>query len=632
MKWLYKSFILFFFLLSLSVAAQTNRGVYIWPSAFYEKGGIDSVFDQLQKNGISDIFLLVKGEAGYSFFPSDYTIKDFYQALADTTNNSDDKAKYQRQADFYADKNLLPGIINKAHQLKMKIHAWFIISGDKRYVETHPGSEVVRIPNQKPDKYQLPATDKGHVNLAYPLYKSYIFSLINKALELPFDGLMLDKIRYTSVVYTWDEIHLSKAIRNGLDVNKIIECAVKSSYGSEDDKDEFINKYRNNDKDITGWIKLKKEDIEDYVKESYRITRAKNIVLSASFMPEGAYDEGFADVNYTQNYSELSHYLDYIVIMAYPKSFSMPESWIKMVTANAKAKSSCKIWTAIQGYDTLSTEFIYNQVKDARIVKSDGIAVFRFGGMSGEMWKAFRDGMDLNIEPLQKKQLSGIIYTGAGTIRNCFLKSAEATFKCDDIIPYMYNENFLPDYNSFTDKKFILIPGGGGSDIAKAINTTGLSNIDKFVKNGGGYIGICAGAYLPVKGYNNNLTGNLQIVNAEAGDIQHWNRGTGKVTIETSAKHKIFSGIDSKEFEMSYFNGPVLLPSDMPLPAYKSLAVFKTDLHENNAVPGFMLNKTAILEAKYNKGKIILFSPHPELTPGKESLLFNAIKYVSGEK
>jgi glutamine amidotransferase-like uncharacterized protein/uncharacterized lipoprotein YddW (UPF0748 family) len=632
MKWLNKSVILFFFLLSLSVTAQSNRGVYIWPSTFFEKGGVDSVFNQLRENKISDIFLLVKGEAGYSLFSSDYTVKDYYQSLADTTNNSIEKAKYQELVNFYADKNLLPEIINKAHQLKMKIHAWFIISGDRHYVETHPGAEVVRLPNQKADKYLLPATDKGHVNLAYPLYKNYIFSLINKALELPFDGLMLDKIRYTSVVYTWDEIHLSKAIRIGLDINKIIDSAVKSSYGTDEDKDVFINMYRNNDKDITGWIKLKKEDIEDYVKEAYKITREKKIELSASFMPEGAYDEGFADVNYAQNYSELSHYLDYIVIMAYPKSFSMPESWIKMVTANAKAKSSCKIWTAIQGYDTLSTEFIYNQVKDTRIVKSDGIAVFRFGGMSEDMWKSFRDGMNLNIEPLQDSQIPGIVYTGAGTIRNCWLKSAEATFKCDDIIPYMYNEKYISDYSRFSDKKFILVPGGGGSDIAAAIDTTGLDNIEKFVKNGGGYIGICAGSYLPVKGYNNNLTCRLQIVNADAADIQHWNRGSGKVTIETSSKHQIFSGMDSKEFEMSYFNGPVFIPSDLKLPAYKPLAVFKTDLHENGAAPGFMLNKAAIIEAKYNKGKIILFSPHPELTPGKESMLFNAVKYVSGRK
>ena len=42
-----------------------------------------------------------------------------------------------------------------------------------------------------------------------------------------------------------------------------------------------------------------------------------------------------------------------------------------------------------------------------------------------------------------------------------------------------------------------------------------------------------------------------------------------------------------------------------------------------------MLHKTAILEAKYQKGKIILFSPHPELTPGKEKVLTKAMLYVA---
>ncbi|HEX3074134.1 MAG TPA: hypothetical protein VHP30_11030, partial [Ignavibacteriales bacterium] len=97
-------------------------------------------------------------------------------------------------------------------------------------------------------------------------------------------------------------------------------------------------------------------------------------------------------------------------------------------------------------------------------------------------------------------------------------------------------------------------------------------------------------------------------------------------------KHPVFAGIQGKEFELNYFSGPVLEPSNLDLPAYKELAVFKTDYHENGAAPGAMLNKTAILEAKYHKGRIILFSPHPELTPGKEKALINTAEYVSREK
>jgi glutamine amidotransferase-like uncharacterized protein/uncharacterized lipoprotein YddW (UPF0748 family) len=629
MKRLYTLASLFFLLFIVSSRAQTERGIYVWPVSFYEMGGVDSAFNLLQKNEITDVFLLVKGEAGYSFFPSAYTIKDHFSAVYDTSRNIIEKEKAAKQAAFFSDPGLLQSIIDKAHSLKMRIHAWFIISGDRRYVEDHPGSEVVRIPDPSKDKHPYPVTDKGHVNLANPLYKDYIFSQINKALTYPFDGLMLDKIRYTSMVYSWDEIHISKAIRAGININNVYECAVNSNYGNEDQKEDFYYRYRDNDKDIREWIKLKKADIEDYVKEAHKLTRDKKITLSASFMPEGAYDEDFADVNYAQNFSELSPYLDYIVIMAYPKSFSMPETWIKMVAANAKAKSSCKIWTAIQAYDTISADFIYKQVINTRLAESDGIALFRLGGLSDEMWQAFRSGMEEDIESSMSSQLKGILYSGGGTIRNCWLKSAKATFNSDSIITYLYKEKALSDFNTFADKSFLIIPGGGCSDEAKALDTTGLKNIENFVSTGGGYIGICAGAYLPGKGYN-NLTEKFQIVNAEAEDIQHWNRGSGKVNLNiTASRHPVFAGIKGKEFELSYFNGPVLIPSDLKLPGYKQLAVFKTDFHENGAIPDLMLNKTAILESKFKKGKIILFSPHPELTAGKEFLLLNTIKYVS---
>jgi uncharacterized lipoprotein YddW (UPF0748 family) len=332
--------IITFFLLFTcsSLFPQKGKGVYIWPSSFYESGGIDKVLDTLKENKITDIFLLVKGEEGYSLFPSDYTIKDFYYKLSQKEDNPTLKDKYSKLSSFFSDPNLLSDIITKSHKNNIKVHAWFIISGDKNYIRLHPGSEVVKIPKIDSAKYPMPVIDKGHINLAYPPYKPYIFSLINKALEYPFDGLMLDKIRYTNLAYSWDEIHLSKALRQGVDINKVMDCAIKTCYGSKDDKDLFFSKYREGDKDIRKWIEIKKFDIEDYVKEARKITSEKNIVLSASFMPEGAYNTEFQDVHYAQNYNELSKYLDYIVIMAYARDFNEPAAWLKMVAASSRSR------------------------------------------------------------------------------------------------------------------------------------------------------------------------------------------------------------------------------------------------------------------------------------------------------
>jgi hypothetical protein len=349
--------------------------------------------------------------------------------------------------------------------------------------------------------------------------------------------------------------------------------------------------------------------------------------MSAAFMPEGAYDPNFADVYYAQNYTELSKYLDFIVIMAYAKDFKKPATWLKMVVENAKIRSSCKIWAAIQGYNDVSTTLVSDQVVNARIAQPDGIAVFRFGSFDEDYWQAFGRAMNLNIKKQISMQIPGVIFTGGGTIRNCWLKSADACLISTDITPLLLDEEYFQNYYFIKNVDFVLLPGGGGTSEAEALGITGLKNIERFVAAGGGYIGICAGAYLPIKGYS-EATKKLEMVNAKAVDIAHWNRGSGMVELKIVNKHPVFQGLKDT-LKLEYYSGPVLEPADLPLKPYRELAVFKTDIHNNGANAGDMLNKTAILEAKYKKGKIILFSPHPELTKGKERLLINAVFYVS---
>ena len=89
-----------------------------------------------------------------------------------------------------------------------------------------------------------------------------------------------------------------------------------------------------------------------------------------------------------------------------------------------------------------------------------------------------------------------------------------------------------------------LMPGGMSTTESIDVGNLGLSNILQFVAEGGGYIGVCAGAYLAmtaeccdkrVTGYCNNQTGcyktpwSLGMVNA--GTTNPWDRGHGYVNI-----------------------------------------------------------------------------------------------------
>ncbi len=606
-----KTFLILILITNIFIISKetTKVGIYVHPKTVLLKNH-KKIADEFFKQKITDVFLLVKGEAGATLFPSRYTYCELY-SIKDCDSDE-----------------ILKSFLNELHKRKIRVHAWFIVSSDGYFIKNHPGAEVFHVKKTNVFDFNYPVIEKPFVNLSSCGYKRYFFNHLKNAIKYEFDGIMLDKIRYTHLAYTFDDYHISKAIRSGVDVKKVVNSVVKTLYGKEDEKEDFLYSYRDGDSDIVSWVKMKKQEIESYVRETKKICKNKKLILSASFMPEGAYDEVFGDTYYGQNYKELSKYLDFFVIMAYFKDFSMPPSWISLVTSNAKLRAKSKVWTAIQSYGNINGEDIEKQVFYSKISEPQGIAIFKYPEIK-KYWSNFRKAFNLKKKV---KIYKGAIFKGKGTIRNCWRKSFLSLINENSsksvIIPYLVDEDFFEDYTNLKKMNFILIPGGGASSIARTLKKKGLLNIKKFVKSGGGYVGICAGAFLPLKGYWNNETKYLEIVNGEPFDVAHWNRGSKKVKLRIKRKHYIFDSLKKQIFELNYYSGPVILRSNLKLKHYRELAVFEDEIGENGAKPG-MKGKTAILEAKYGKGKIILFSPHPELTEKVGWMLKRAAVYVS---
>ena len=58
------------------------------------------------------------------------------------------------------------------------------------------------------------------------------------------------------------------------------------------------------------------------------------------------------------------------------------------------------------------------------------------------------------------------------------------------------------------------------------------------------------------------------------------------------------------------------------------MATFETEIAKNGAPLGVMKGTTAIARGEYGRGRVVCFSPHPELTRGLESLVQDAITHV----
>lgn len=174
----------------------------------------------------------------------------------------------------------------------------------------------------------------------------------------------------------------------------------------------------------------------------------------------------------------------------------------------------------------------------------------------------------------------------------------------------------------------LVFPGGSGAGQSKGIGEAGLKNVREFVQNGGGYVGICAGAYLACS----NFTWSLGILNA--GTVSNkWRRGQGIVELEMTGSSPEILGDVKGTFKVRYNNGPILKPAGRTdLPAYTPLTLFRTEMALNNTPVGVMVNSPAQAVGSFGKGRVFVSSPHPEGTPGLENLIPRAVFWAAGEK
>jgi CubicO group peptidase (beta-lactamase class C family) len=174
----------------------------------------------------------------------------------------------------------------------------------------------------------------------------------------------------------------------------------------------------------------------------------------------------------------------------------------------------------------------------------------------------------------------------------------------------------------------LIHPGGSGGGQGRALETKGREAVRDFVRTGGGFIGICAGGYLATDDY----TWSLGLIEARVVDRNHWARGTGSVDVALSPKGQVFFGTGDERITIHYGQGPLLARRewDNPLaPEYESLGIFHTEIAEKGAPKGIMPGTSAIVRASFEKGRVFVFSPHPEMTDGLGFMVERAVRWAA---
>ena len=172
----------------------------------------------------------------------------------------------------------------------------------------------------------------------------------------------------------------------------------------------------------------------------------------------------------------------------------------------------------------------------------------------------------------------------------------------------------------------VVFPGGSGSKEAAALGKPGRDEVRSFVQRGGGYLGICAGAYLASADYE----WSLHILDAKVIDRAHWARGSGDVEIDLTPAGQKLLGSDTTRQTILYWQGPLLAPAGKAdIPDYQTLGAYATEIAKNGAPQGVMPGTTAIACGDFGAGRVFCFSPHPERTPAIQHQVLSAILWAA---
>ena len=277
---------------------------------------------------------------------------------------------------------------------------------------------------------------------------------------------------------------------------------------------------------------------------------------------------------------------------------------------------------------------------------------------------SFRKGCDITrLRAHKLKEPKIAIYHGSGADMTAFSKCIEKLGFTE--VQYVTERHVVN--GALRGDDVLIMPGGDSSTMVAALGSEGCKMVNQFIYSGGGYIGACAGAFLPVKplgaerpeGPNseeyqkphkflelleykvlNNFWrsevafpiwsyfehGDMVRVFPFAGDPS----STVRLRV-VRRDHPVMFGYD--EFIDIHMAGPVIeASSDVEVLAEFHSATPRTEygLPEKKAWE-ITRGKAAIVTGRFGRGKLVLFGPHPEeFYEATHPLVGNALFYLTG--
>ena len=176
--------------------------------------------------------------------------------------------------------------------------------------------------------------------------------------------------------------------------------------------------------------------------------------------------------------------------------------------------------------------------------------------------------------------------------------------------------------------KFDLLfcPGGGSARQLAAMQKSGQQIVKDFVRNGGAYLGICAGCFNVL-----NRPDRLQMLPFDWVPYASGKAAILAVDIDEATAKEL--NILKDCYWSRYAGGPVIRKSAAPdKDAGKVLGVYKTSSGGFNRAPYNFVNTPAAVKAKFGKGTVVGVSHHPEANENTHELALGYVYAATGVK
>lgn len=177
---------------------------------------------------------------------------------------------------------------------------------------------------------------------------------------------------------------------------------------------------------------------------------------------------------------------------------------------------------------------------------------------------------------------------------------------------------------SLDDEDVAVFMGGSGTAQGRNLGDVGKQKVKDFVARGGGYVGVCAGAYMALQG--EDQFHKLRIVAGRNLTGDFWQRGIAGLEVAAAGR---------EPFKLFYANGPIFTPVTVEgLAPYVPLAAFVGEIYNmsKGTGPGEMPGTPAITASAFGKGRVLLFSPNPILGGRgvvQEPLMLDGLRWVA---